>query len=203
MIMNKQRKLSAFVLLCLLALIFPGSSRVWVLESSIQDLYRVGDNAVIYCKVDSDQERVEKCIFMWVILNSNDDETEDILHMKKYERRIRLYSFNETFISLTMRNLSIFDADNLRCIADCDVNGIFTRNMGDGFTLQISYKTEVQDVTQNKQTVSTDVETADFDGSKSSLTWISFLLLSINIMVFLTITVICASVMKMRMQRKC
>lgn len=122
------------------ALIFPGSSRVWVLQNPNQDLYQVGDTAVIHCKVESDRERVEECTFQWTIPNPNDSNMENIKYTKKYDQRIRYRLFNDTFGTLTLKNLSLDDTDNLKCITDCNVDGNFKRNFGEGITLQISDK---------------------------------------------------------------
>ncbi|XP_016117277.1 uncharacterized protein [Sinocyclocheilus grahami] len=200
--MNKQRKVSDYTLLCLLALIFPGSSRVWVLQNAYQDLYQVGDAAVIQCKVDSDQEKVGKCTFKWTIPNPKEDGTNDILYAEKYDQRIRLQSFNDTFTTLTLRNLSMNDNDNIKCIAFCYVGKIFSRIDGDGISLQISDKKLGWDTTEKTQTVSTEMITAGFDESQSSLSWINFLLISINIVVFLVITFICISLVKFKTKWK-
>ncbi len=128
-----------YVLLCV-ALIVPGFSRVWILQNTNQELYQVGDAAVINCKVDSDHESVEKCKFKWTIPNSNEDRTNDILYAEKYDHRIRLKSFNDTFTTLTLKSLSMNDTDSIKCIAFCNVDTSFTRINGEGITLQISDK---------------------------------------------------------------
>lgn len=119
---------------------FPCSSRVWVRQNTNQDIYQVGDKAVIHCKVDSDKEKVEECIFMWTIPYPDDKHTEDILNAEKYDRRIRLKTFNDTFSTVTLRNLSMNDNDNIKCITDCTVDGHLTRKTGEGITLRISNK---------------------------------------------------------------
>ncbi|XP_058628260.1 uncharacterized protein LOC131538406 [Onychostoma macrolepis] len=196
--MNKQRAVRDYALLCLLALIFPGSSRVWVLQNTSQDLYQVGDTAVIQCKVDSDQEKVGKCTFKWTIPDPKEDGTSDILYAEKYDQRVRLQSFNDTITTLTLRNLSINDNDNIKCTAFCYVDETFTAIRGEGTSLQISDKKLGWDMTENTQTVSTEMITAGSDESQSSLSWINILLISINIVVFLVITFICISLVKFK-----
>ncbi|KAI2656412.1 Myelin protein zero-like protein 3 [Labeo rohita] len=176
---------------------FPCSSRVWVCQNTNQDIYQVGDKAVIHCKVDSDKEKVEECIFMWTIPYPDDKHTEDILNAEKYDRRIRLKTFNDTFSTVTLRNLSMNDNDNIKCITDCTVDGHLTRKTGEGITLRISNKKQEWDMTEKTQMVSTEIITDGFDELKSSLSWINVLLISINIVVFLVITAICISLVKM------
>lgn len=100
----------------------------------------MGDTAVIQCKVDSDQEKVGKCTFKWTIPNPEENSTNDILYAEKYDQRIRLQSFNDTFTTLTLRNLSMNDNDNIKCTAYCHLDNIFTRIRGEGISLQISDK---------------------------------------------------------------
>ncbi|KAL1261074.1 hypothetical protein QQF64_008901 [Cirrhinus molitorella] len=191
--MNNQKRYSISFLVFVLV---SGSARVWVDQSPTEEDYKEGDTATLLCQIHSDQEQIENCEFLWYIWNEIiPSRTISVENAHRYQDRATM-EFNQTTASLTVKDLSVNDTDQLRCIAECFVDKELTRYLGKGTTLLIHDKNE-----KNEHPSKVPVLNAELDAGNSLNPWIGFLLLSLNITIFIIITVVCVSIIK-KMRKK-
>lgn len=124
-----------------------GSAKVWVSQSEDKPNYTVGETAVIYCNLHTDQSDVKGYKMKWVISGSGHvNNRGDLSDLPIYAHA----EIEKTEISskLTLKNLDTHHTDKLVCIARFLVNGTLTQLSGDGTILKISPATHIEGTTQ-------------------------------------------------------
>ncbi|KAL7832222.1 hypothetical protein AOLI_G00297700 [Acnodon oligacanthus] len=154
-------------------------SSVWIVQWPTREKYEVGDSAVLQCNIRSHRETLSGCKITWTILNqSNKKKTKDILTSEKYQERVKMNS-NSTFSAITFDNLSADDTEPLFCTASCFIDGNLQKISGNGTSLIII---EPQ--------------------RESARPWLKYLLFSVNLLVFLIVTLICVSIIRKKMRNE-
>lgn len=199
-----------------------GSARVWVNQWTEKTQYTVGETAVIYCNLSTDESAVEGYEMNWVIFDyGNKGRIKDLSKVAAYKHHIGIVS-SETSSILTLTNLTVYHTDELVCDAVFLINGRLTELLGNGTILQISQviqpkglnkNTTILLFSNNHSSVKRGLEqvlivSLFFPLAESStnptpplsLSWINYLLLSANIFIFIIGTIIC---IKLVCNRKC
>lgn len=126
----------------------PVSNRVWVYQRSTKGHYAVGDTAILQCNITSD-EIIKKCEMAWVIPDPTEEGMIiDVQDVEKYKNRVNIESTN-TFTSMTLINLTIYDTDKLICTAEVLTHTEVELGFGNGSILHISEKIESEGMFKN------------------------------------------------------
>ncbi|KAI4882571.1 hypothetical protein NFI96_024811 [Prochilodus magdalenae] len=153
-------------------------SKVWITQWSTRDRYEVGDSAVLQCNISSQGETLKGCKIFWAVLNpSNRNKTKKVETVEDVlQDRVQVHQ-NGTFSTITIHRLSENDMELLFCTVSCMFSGTLRQISGSGTSLII---TERQ--------------------PEPPPSWLKYLFFSVNLLVFLTATIICALIIRKRMQ---
>ncbi|KAG5266247.1 hypothetical protein AALO_G00228820 [Alosa alosa] len=177
--MIHQTRFCLFSLFCL-----TGNARVWLTQQTDKLHYTAGETAVIQCNLHADHNNVKVKLMKWVILDPQKiDATIDLPKVEAYASRQHTKTSGNSTV-LTLANLTMNDNDTLLCFARYYENRQLTHAVGHGTVLDIFNKVQPTELI---------ISNITNEPQSTLLSWINYLLLSVNILFLFVATSLCVS----------